>query len=300
MRSVIRRRPLAVAALTGVLAVGLATPASAISAPEWPEEGYTPHCDGVTVGPGDPGGFHLQYTDDTWPTMGPITFAGGATQLVVPPAGKNFVFQARMKDSCSGVGGALVYFTVNGVLASSFGMAPEVGDGRYFDVVVKLTERFNPSSAARWGFPLVQVYDRFETFTLDQDHVWVPAGEVDRGDAVWRESTSSLLVLKKTQATTKVSRSRVAAGATVTVRAAIERAGDGVWDDHVGATAVLQRKVGDGRWTEVATRSADALGHVAAKAKVNRTSSFRWVVRADTVTEFTAKAVSPAVTVKAT
>lgn len=300
MRSVIRRRPLVVAALTGVLAVGLALPASAIVLPEWPEEGYTPRCDGLTVGPGDPGGFQLKYTDDTWPTMGPITFAKGATRLVVPPTGKPFVFEARMKDSCSGVEGALVYFSVNGVLASSFAMTPEVTDGRYFDVVVTVGDTFDAASAGRWGFPLVQVIDRFESFTLDQDHVWVPAGEVDRGDGVWRETTSSVLVLKKTRATTSVSRTTVAGGATVTVRSAIDRAGDGVWEDNAGATAVLQRKVGDGRWTKIATRTADGLGKVDARAKVNQTTWFRWVVRGDATTAFTAQSVSPAVKVRAT
>jgi len=275
-------------------------PAGAVVAPIWPEAGHTPKCDSVSALSGPPGAqYVLIYEDTTGPTMGPVTFAKGATRVVVAPTGTKLTFQARVKDSCSGVTGAQAYGRLNGALTGGIPLLPKVNNGQYFDVTAKKTFAADPTYSGAWTFHLAQVYDRFSEFVLDQDHKWYPGGETNNTTGYWSEpGGGTLYVLSKTRSTLSTSKSRVGAGAKVTVRGSVDIATPGTYADYAGGKVKLQAKVGSGKWKTLTTKTTSGTGAVSASVKVGRTTSYRWSVVEKHSGLFAAASNSPSATVK--
>jgi hypothetical protein len=243
--------------------------------------------------------YYFTYTDDTLPTIGNVTFAKGATKVIVPPAGKTTRLQARMKDSCSGVAVGAPYVAINGTLLAPIGLTPSGNNGQWFNVLAKSTPlSLTSTTVGRWTFPFALVADRYSSFQLDKDHKWMSGPEVARAAPVFRELNGpTLYVLKKTRATNVASKKHVPAGGKVTFRTAVDQAGTGTWEDFSGAKVKLQSRVGSGRWKTLATRTANLAGKVSASVKAHQTASFRWLVVQNTGTTFTAKSTSKASTV---
>jgi hypothetical protein len=285
-----------------LVALAVPAPAGAIVAPIWPAAGYLPKCDSVSATSAPPPAqYILVYEDTTGPTVGPVTFARGATRAVVGPNGTPLTFRARMKDSCSGVAGASAVGRLNGAFVGSVTLLPDVNNGRYFDVTVtSAPQTLGPASAGAWTFNLVQVVDRFSEFVLDQDHKWYPGGETASTNTYWREpSGGTLYVLKKTRSTISTSKSRVRAGAKVTVKGSVDIATPGTYADYAAGKVKLQAKIGSGKWKTLATKTTSGTGAVSASVKVSRTTAYRWSVVEKHSGLFAAASNSPSVTVKA-
>jgi len=230
--------------------------------------------------------------------MGPVTFGKGKTTMVVGKDGSAFRFQARMKDSCSGVAGANVFAVHDGVLSPGpLPLIADVDDGMYFDVYAVATGlNAQADDAGVWTFPLAQVYDRYEFFVLDQDHKWL-GSEVDRSAPAWREPSGSLLILRETRTVASASDTSVRAGAKVTLKVMVDVAAMGVWDDLSGEKVVLQSKSGAGKWRTAARLTTDGSGTAGTKVKPRVTTSYRFVLAADKSVDYYAGSSSRSLTV---
>jgi len=289
------RRPMAAAAvlLATTVSLSLAGSASAVPAPIWPVRGHQPTCDDVQQVPGG-GLYALQYTDDTWPSIGRVTF-DGRTRVVVAPRGTDVVLTARMRDRCSGVQGASVVPQINRAVYPPLQLVARGARGDWFDVRARYVfSGVTADLAGRWRFRIGTVYDRFSSFVLDQNHRWVDGRETDRVDGKLREIDGpTLLVLRKTRVDIRTRSTTVPAGRRVTVRGHVEVAGSARWRDLAGIDVELQQQGAGGRWNPVATATTSAKGFAVSQVRVRRDVSLRWVVPEQQRPGFSAASRSP-------
>lgn len=275
-----RRRATTLAASTAAcLALVLGTMPSVDAAPvvpDWPAAGRAPvGCTSISLAAASP--WVVDVIDTTAPVVTDVDLNGGTIAQVVP-GGTKVAFRVHITQTCSGVGGAELFATRNGVASPISAMlAPETSDA--FHAVYSFSATAQRSSVAMFTVPLVGAVRRYDSITLDPTFHLVAktnsaASEVALiGD--W--STKRFYIVSATKLTSALTKPTVAKGKSVTVTGVLTYAIDTGYVADNGSTVLVQVRVGRGAWVTKKVLTTNAAGKVSFTFKPTATSQVRLV-----------------------
>ena len=315
------RRIVMVGFAVAVAAMASSLPAGAQPPSNWPTNGYFPTgCGNVTLNPSS-----VTYTETTVPALQSVEFtvngARAGRTLVVGPLGRTGVgVVGRVTSHCSGIGPSWAtpaYAAGFLYLRSRVGVAtlPELIPLTHSGPVNSFDDVFGgpyfslgssaPTIPGGLGAQIQPLFwgsvGRYQSFDLNLDGQLIASTETTGADIRYVSASNlpTLQVLRQSVLSVSSSARRVPAGRTVTLSGVLRAAGSRVWSPVAGRV-VLQRKVGGGPWTSIATAHSSARGLVGFSLVVTRSASYRLVYsgNASAGIDATAPSVTPAVTVR--
>jgi hypothetical protein len=264
------------AAVASMLA--LSAPAQAVTVPAWPTGGHVPTgtgCVATNVAPNPDGVLHMMVTDTGQATISDVWFNSGST-VTVGPAGTTYSIRMKVVQQCTGVElvTAILVHGAAWVVISPTPLTTNVFDGLWGVPVVT-----KPSYAGLYKIPIANTGRRYDAIILRSDFTMVggPLASSALQLVVGPWSTKSLYVLRATTMTNTLSATKVAKGKAVKATAVLKHAVDGGYAADVGGKAVVQTKVGSGKWVSKATLTANASGVVAYSFVLSATTQVRFL-----------------------
>ncbi len=301
-----RRLGVAAAAASAGLALALlpVSPASALTAPDWPASRVPLGCPITTLAE-TAGGFQLTYTDTTPVTITGWTFNGSTRRVVLKPGTNATTFRITASQPCSGVAGVLPILrqSINGAPPGTpSGLSIEQISTNAFDAVFGLNGTATSSTTGWLELPLIGTAQRYSSFVLDQDFALV--SKVDSATTTWTTGTWSqqrvYIVLSSAQVSS-ASKTSVAKGGSVTFGTTVKVAGPSTYLPAAGVSVKLQTKLPGKPWVTRATKTTTSTGRASYTFKPGATQQWRWVLAENiTTSPYWASSTSIVKTIKVT
>ncbi|MEZ5116394.1 MAG: hypothetical protein R2737_09015 [Candidatus Nanopelagicales bacterium] len=291
-------RPVRTAATAGgvaLVAVALALPASAASAPPWPADGYTPSCDDLTWNENlDAPQFN--YTDTTEPVAEDVTLSTG-NPTVLGPGQRNVSFQVKMVDTCSGVAQVEAWLRRGSGVLEQLTMSPATEN--VFDGYWGSGGTADADDAGRYELVLFRTRDRYDSFALNGDFRMLEKADALPPTVLRQMSPRTpLVILRQTQLALKPVKSPVPKGKPLKLTGVVKFARASGYVAYPNATVTLQFRNGTtGNWSSAAPVKSNASGVVTFTAKPSTTAQYKLLTPGERGSLFTAPGESPVLTV---
>jgi hypothetical protein len=299
------RFPLGLASTLAVLAL-IPSPASAVTAPDWPASrvptgpgcaitGYTPYTSSAS------GLNEYTFVDTQLPAVTAWSVNNSRTWIALPPGQTLATFRIVAAETCTGVARVASGLVVRGVrISDDYPFLRATSDA--FNGTWSTGVTVGPDDAGDYRLPTVNVVRRYSSVVLTD--AWSLVGKTDESGAAttvtgtW--STQAVYLLRATTQVTSASRSTVKKGGKVTFRTAVRKAATSSYVPAAGISVVLQTRVPGGAWLTRARVTTNSSGAAAYTFAPSRTMQWRWVHAGTRSGGFTAPSTSVARTIKVT
>jgi hypothetical protein len=299
-----RRRSTALATtllVTGALAVPLASPAQALTVPEW-RTGHVPSgadCRPTTVTNGAPA--RISYSDTGAPEAVGWTLNDATDYAVLVPGAQTLTFAARLVENCTGVSRAELVVTYRNLKDGAGYYVPSA-------TVPLTTDPFDqrmawrlpsvgPEYAGEYRMPSIAGVRRYDSITVTlADYAFYSStpGTSFGAYATGSWSSQKTFLLLRTTVAASASATKVKKGKKIKVGATLKKAGAASYIPAVGSKIALQTRIGTKAWVTRAVLTVPASGSVSYSFAPKKTSTWRWVHAGERSTLFTAPVTSAA------
>jgi hypothetical protein len=301
-----RRIAVASALVSGlVLALVPASPASAVTIPDWPASRVPTGCPALT--PAEVGGaLQLGYTDGVAPTVTGWTYNNATRRVVLKPGNNPLILRISVRQTCGGSEGVLAYgrSSIGGGAPSGLIAVPTVAAStNAFTSVWSSTGNVIPPFSGWVEIPVMVTAPRYSAFVLD-DQFGLVSKTAYAGASTWVTgswSTQRVYFILATNHTTNASKTSVRRGTAVTFATTFKAANGSTYAAKSGAVVKLQTKLPGGSWVTRATRTTSASGKATYTFAPSATMSWRWVAGENIATApYTAASTSAVKTITVT
>lgn len=302
-----RRLGVAAAAASAGLALALlpASPASAVTVPNWPASRVPVGCP-ITNVTETAGGYNLTYTDSSPVTVTGWTFNGSTSRVVLKPGSNTTLLQITASQQCSGVQGVIPLYrqSINGgPLTTATPLSVDQLSTNAFNAVYGYAGTLTPTTTGYLELPLLATAPRYGAFVLDQDFALVSSvpysGGISYVTGPWSKQRV-YLVLATTQTTT-ASKTSVPKGGSVTFGTTVKAAGPSTYQAAAGVSVKFQTKLPGKPWVTRATKTTTSTGRASYSFKPSATQQWRWVLAENiTTAPYRAGSISAVKTIKVT
>jgi hypothetical protein len=298
-----RRRSSALATtllVTGALAVPLASPAQALTVPEW-QTGHVPTgvgCSPVALSSGPPA--TITYSDTGQPTPVGWTLNGATDYAVLVPGTQTITFAPHLVESCTGVLRASMIVTFRNLKDGAryfVSTATTPLTTNPFDQRMAWQIPGGPEYAGEYRMPSINGLRRYDSITLASagyayfsSSPATPSSPYVTGP--WSSQRTYLLL--KTTVAASASAATVKKGKKLTVRATLKKADATSYVAAAGSRIALQTRIGKKAWVTRTVLTVPASGTVSYSFAPKKTSTWRWVHTGERSSLFTAPVTSAA------
>lgn len=284
--------------VAGALAVPLATPAGALTVPEW-RTGHVPTGVGCTpTGITSTAPARISYTDTGVADPVGWTLNDATDYAVLVPGPQTISFAARLVENCTGVLRAFMIVTFRNLRDGTNYFTPLADiplTTNPYDQRMASQFTGGPDYAGVYRMPSIGGERRYNTLTLAfADYAFYAATPSTASGPYVTGSWSSqkTYLLLKTTVAASASTTKVRKGKKVTVRATLKKAGATTYIPAVGSRIALQTRIGKKAWVTRTVLTVPASGSVSYSFAPRKTSTWRWVHTGERSTLFTAPVTS--------